>query len=85
MVAILAAGADIGPGLRVLDVATGTGLLAFEAAKRVGSAGRVLGLDISEGMLAEAHGKGAETEARNVGFVLGDAERLDRPTKASTA
>ncbi len=74
--AILAAGADIGPGHRVLDVATGTGLLAFEAARRVGPAGSVLGVDISEGMLAEARRKAAETEARNIEFVLGDAERL---------
>lgn len=79
VVAILAAGADIEPGLRVLDVATGTGLLAFEAAERVGPTGRVLGVDISKGMLAEAHRKAAEMKARNVEFVLGDAEWLDLP------
>lgn len=79
VVAILAAGADIEPGLRVLDVATGTGFLAFEAAERVGPTGRVLGVDISKGMLAEAHRKAAEMKARNVEFVLGDAEWLDLP------
>ena len=79
VVQILAAGADIEPGLRVLDVATGTGLFAFEAARRVGPAGSVLGVDISEGMLAEASTKAAETDLRNIDFVLGDAERLDLP------
>ena len=79
VVAILAAGADIKPGIRVLDVATGTGLLAFEAAKRVGPAGSVLGVDISQGMLAEAHRKTAERKRWNVEFILGDAERLNLP------
>ena len=79
VVAILAAGADIEPGLRILDIATGTGLLAFEAARRVGPAGSVLGVDVSEGMLAEARRKAAEAELRNIDFALGDAERLDLP------
>ncbi len=77
IVAILAAGADMRPGLRVLDVATGTGLLAFEAAGRVGPAGRVVGVDVSEGMLAEANRKAAEAAPRNLDFAVGDAERLD--------
>ena len=79
VVAILVAGSDLKPGLRVLDVATGTGLFALEAAKRVGPAGSVLGVDISEGMLAEANRKVAETELRNVDFALGDAEQLELP------
>jgi ubiquinone/menaquinone biosynthesis C-methylase UbiE len=79
VVAILAAGAAVEPGLRVLDVATGTGLLAFEAAKRVGPAGSVLGVDISGGMLAEANRKAEGTGLRNIRFSLGDAERLDLP------
>ena len=75
--AVLAAGVVLEPGLRVLDVATGTGLLALDAAKRVGPAGSVLGVDVSEGMLAEAKRKAAEAGLRNIEFVLGDAERLD--------
>ncbi len=79
VVAILVAGADIEPGFRVLDVATGTGLLAYEAAKRVGPAGNVLDVDVSKGMLAQANKTAAELEARNVEFIPGDAERLDLP------
>ncbi|HEX8695704.1 MAG TPA: methyltransferase domain-containing protein [Longimicrobium sp.] len=46
--------ARIEPGRRVLDVACGTGVLAREAAARAGAAGRVVGLDQSEEMLAVA-------------------------------
>jgi demethylmenaquinone methyltransferase/2-methoxy-6-polyprenyl-1,4-benzoquinol methylase len=44
------------PGMRVLDAATGTGLVAREAIAVTGPAGEVFGLDISEGMLAVARG-----------------------------
>jgi demethylmenaquinone methyltransferase/2-methoxy-6-polyprenyl-1,4-benzoquinol methylase len=49
--------ARVGPGARVLDVATGTGDLALELARRVAPGGEVLGSDFSEGMLARARGK----------------------------
>jgi demethylmenaquinone methyltransferase/2-methoxy-6-polyprenyl-1,4-benzoquinol methylase len=39
--------------MRVLDVATGTGLVAREARDLAGAAGGVVGLDLSESMLAE--------------------------------
>jgi demethylmenaquinone methyltransferase/2-methoxy-6-polyprenyl-1,4-benzoquinol methylase len=45
-------------GMRMLDVAVGTGLVAREALSIVGAAGGVVGIDPSAGMLAqsEAHG-----------------------------
>jgi ubiquinone/menaquinone biosynthesis C-methylase UbiE len=46
--------AGLGTGERVLDVACGTGIVARRAAQRVGSGGRVVGLDINEGMLEVA-------------------------------
>jgi demethylmenaquinone methyltransferase / 2-methoxy-6-polyprenyl-1,4-benzoquinol methylase len=49
--------AQVGPGDRVLDVATGTGDLAIELAKRVGPTGEVIGTDFSEEMLVHARGK----------------------------
>jgi demethylmenaquinone methyltransferase / 2-methoxy-6-polyprenyl-1,4-benzoquinol methylase len=44
----------IGAGARVIDVATGTGLLAAAALALVGPEGRVLGVDVSAGMLRVA-------------------------------
>jgi demethylmenaquinone methyltransferase/2-methoxy-6-polyprenyl-1,4-benzoquinol methylase len=46
-------------GGRALDVATGTGDLAFELARRVTPAGAVVGADFSEGMLELARAKAA--------------------------
>jgi demethylmenaquinone methyltransferase/2-methoxy-6-polyprenyl-1,4-benzoquinol methylase len=44
----------LGPGMRLLDVATGTGLVARAAARIVGDPRAVVGLDPSAGMLAQA-------------------------------
>ncbi len=49
--------AQVGPGARVLDVATGTGDLALALAGRVGPAGAVVGLDFSPRMLELAQVK----------------------------
>jgi ubiquinone/menaquinone biosynthesis C-methylase UbiE len=46
--------AALRPGERVLDVACGTGVVARLAARRVGPAGTVVGLDVNPGMLAVA-------------------------------
>ena len=48
--------AGLAPGMRVLDVATGTGLVARAALDIVGSAGSVIGIDPSRGMLQSAPG-----------------------------
>ena len=53
---IVADAAHIKSGDRVLDVACGTGVLAREAAARVGQTGHVAGLDPHAGMLAVARG-----------------------------
>ncbi|HEX8103734.1 MAG TPA: bifunctional demethylmenaquinone methyltransferase/2-methoxy-6-polyprenyl-1,4-benzoquinol methylase UbiE [Solirubrobacteraceae bacterium] len=52
--------AAVGPGDRALDVATGTGDLAIELARRVGSDGEVVGSDFSEGMLSFARRKSGD-------------------------
>jgi demethylmenaquinone methyltransferase/2-methoxy-6-polyprenyl-1,4-benzoquinol methylase len=49
--------AYLGPGSRVLDVATGTGDLAFELARQIGPGGQVVGADFSEEMLTIARRK----------------------------
>ncbi len=49
--------AAVGPGGRALDVATGTGDLALELARRVAPGGSVVGADFSERMLELARRK----------------------------
>src|SRR5438445_7569026 len=49
--------ARVRPGDRVLDVATGTGDLALELARRVAPGGEVVASDFSERMLALAEAK----------------------------
>jgi demethylmenaquinone methyltransferase/2-methoxy-6-polyprenyl-1,4-benzoquinol methylase len=49
--------AALGPGGRALDVASGTGDLAVELARRVGSTGTVIGTDFSDAMLERARAK----------------------------
>lgn len=46
--------AGLRPGMRLLDVATGTGLVARSALPALGEGGTVIGLDASAGMLREA-------------------------------
>jgi demethylmenaquinone methyltransferase/2-methoxy-6-polyprenyl-1,4-benzoquinol methylase len=75
--------AVLGPGDRALDVATGTGDLAFELAARVGAQGEVVGCDFSERMLelartkASAISNGAAIQfepANALALPFGDAE-----------
>ena len=66
--------AAIGPGHAVLDVACGTGVLAREAAARVGPSSRVAGLDAGSGMIAVAR-----RISPAIDFRVGDAASLTWP------
>src|SRR5207248_488038 len=67
---------DVQAGQRLLDVATGTGMVAAEVVRR--GAAEVVGLDQSEQMLAGARARlSKEPElGRRVTLVLGEAEQL---------
>jgi demethylmenaquinone methyltransferase/2-methoxy-6-polyprenyl-1,4-benzoquinol methylase len=75
--------AAVEPGDRVLDVATGTGDLAFELARRVAPGGEVVGVDFAEAMLERAREKAAGRS--DVRFEWGDALALDHPDGAFAA
>jgi demethylmenaquinone methyltransferase / 2-methoxy-6-polyprenyl-1,4-benzoquinol methylase len=68
--------ARVGPGDRVLDVATGTGELALELARRVSPGGEVVGSDFSEAMLARARVKPRPAVDAELRFEWGDALEL---------
>src|SRR5437879_6973397 len=70
--------ADIQPGDAVLDVGCGTGTLAMEVARRVGSAGRVAGVDPGTEQIARARSKAARRNV-HIEFQIGVIEQLDFP------
>jgi len=76
--ALLAAAALRG-GERVLDVACGTGLVSFRAARSVGPAGRVLGVDLSGAMVDAARERALQRALPNATFERMDAESLALP------
>jgi SAM-dependent methyltransferase len=67
----LLAAVRLGPGMAILDVATGCGFLAAEAARRGAS---VVGVDLSPGMLTKA-----QQLHPGLDFRVGDVERLPAP------
>jgi len=69
--------AGIETGMRVLDVGSGVGDVAFLAAAMVGERGEVVGADRSALALQTARGRAAECGLRNVRFIDGDPAELD--------
>lgn len=68
--------ARIGTDDSVLDIATGTGMVAMYAAKRLGPRGSLIGIDISEGMIEIARSKIPGAPIHNIRFEIGDGEAL---------
>jgi demethylmenaquinone methyltransferase / 2-methoxy-6-polyprenyl-1,4-benzoquinol methylase len=71
--------AELAPGARALDVATGTGDLALELAGRVAPGGEVLGVDFSTRMLELAREKAARAGAAGAGVRFDMANALALP------
>jgi SAM-dependent methyltransferase len=74
--------ADLHDGESVLDLGSGGGIDVLLSAKRVGPAGKVYGLDMTEEMLALAVRNKQEAGATNVEFLKGYIE--DVPLPAAT-
>ena len=64
------------PGETVLDLGSGGGVDCFIAAKRVGSGGRVIGVDMTPKMLSRARSNAVAAKISNVEFRLGEIEHL---------
>ncbi len=63
----------------VLDIGSGAGMDALLAARLVGPAGKVIGLDMTPEMIAKATVNAQRAGATNVEFRLGDAEEMPVP------
>lgn len=68
--------AGLQPGETVLDLGSGAGLDCFLAARQVGASGRVIGLDMTDEMLALAAENRAKVGAENVEFRKGLIEAI---------
>jgi len=71
--------AQIQPGQRILDVATGAGEPAVSAAERVGPSGYVLATDIAEGIVELALQVARERGLKQIETRAMDGEKLDLP------
>jgi ubiquinone/menaquinone biosynthesis C-methylase UbiE len=65
------------PGEKVLDVGTGTGAAALAAARLAGPKGRVIGVDIAEGMLDRASANAGRQRITNLDLHAMDAEQIE--------
>ena len=67
------------PGERVVDVGCGAGFDSLIAARMVGAAGQVIGVDMTPAMLGKARRSAREAAFDNVEFHQGFAEELPVP------
>jgi SAM-dependent methyltransferase len=70
---------EIRSGEKVIDIGCGAGIDSLIAAKKVGSDGNVIGIDMTEAMLAKAREAGEEAGFSQVEFQYGHAENLPVP------
>ncbi len=71
--------ATLNPGDVVLDLGSGGGIDVLLSARRVGLAGKVYGLDMTDEMLALARANAVKAGAKNVEFMKGDIEQIPLP------
>jgi arsenite methyltransferase len=74
---------DLKPGETVIDLGSGAGNDVFIARRIVGTAGRIIGIDMTQAMIALAQQNAGKLGYENVEFRLGDIEHL--PVEDNTA
>ncbi len=71
--------AELHPGETVLDLGSGAGADVLISARRVGAAGKAIGLDMTTEMLEAARANAAEAGVANVEFLQGYLEDIPLP------
>jgi arsenite methyltransferase len=74
--------AKLNPGEVVLDLGSGGGIDVLLSARRVGPAGKVYGLDMTDEMLALANENKRKAGLANVEFLKGEIENIPLPDNA---
>src|SRR5215471_19276952 len=69
--------AGITTGMKVLDLGSGAGDVAFIAAQLVGPTGRVVGVDLNPAVVATAGARARAVELTQVSFVAGDIREIE--------
>lgn len=77
--------ADLKEGEVVLDLGSGAGIDVFLAANKVGASGKVIGVDMTEEMVAKAQDIAKSQGYNNVEFRLGEIETLPLGDKSVDA
>jgi len=70
---------EVREGDVVADIGSGAGIDCLFAARKVGPAGKVIGIDMTPEMIERARENARAAGATNVEFRLGDAERMPVP------
>jgi demethylmenaquinone methyltransferase/2-methoxy-6-polyprenyl-1,4-benzoquinol methylase len=68
--------AELRPGMRVVDVACGSGALTRELARAIGPSGAITGIDLAPAMLARAREQRQRRDAARPDYRVGDALTL---------
>ena len=63
-------------GMKVVDLGAGSGFYAFEAARKVGSSGRIYAVDVQKDLLERLRSTGASQGLRNIEVVWGNVEKI---------
>ena len=85
MTAALVDAAGIKPGMRVLDIASGTGEPAITLSKLVGASGHVTATDLAADMLAISEDNARAAGCTNIDFRQADAHELPFPDRSFDA
>jgi len=63
-------------GMKVVDLGAGSGFYSFEAAKRVGSSGRVYAIDVQKALLERLRSVGLTQGVNNIEVIWANAEKI---------